>query len=163
SGRADRRNRNAVAALAVEIYLLGGGNLGEMPFHQIAQLREIRATRVLESRHAVLNPANLSARVLDDPSCLGARFAQDELRLFVRLLADVAAQLLRRNQRLVDRLVTLAERAKLLVKSTSLGLELLIQARQSLQFLGHLVAELVHALGIVAANRLAELVAANVE
>ena len=82
------------------------------------------------------------------------RLAQDELRLALRLLADLAAQLLRADERVVERLVALAKRAQLLVEALRLGVELLGLARQPLELLGHLLAELLDALGIVAAQRL---------
>ena len=118
---------------------------------------------MLESRHTLLHAANLAARVLDDTVRLGAGLSDDELSLLVGLLADVAAELLRRDQCLVDRFVAFAERAELLVEAFCFGFELLVEARQAFQLLGDLVAELVDSLGIVAADRFAELVAANVE
>src|SRR5215831_10175350 len=118
---------------------------------------------MLETRDAFLHPADFAARLLDDAVRLGPCLPDDELPFLVGLLADVAAELLRGDQCLVDRLVPLAERAELLVEALGFGLELLVEARQAFQLLGDLVAELVDALGIVAANRLAELVAANVE
>ena len=80
-----------------------------------------------------------------------------------RLLADLAAKLLRRDERVVDRLVALAKRAQLLVKAARLGVEILIDSRQALELLGDLLAELIDALGIEAAQGFPELVSPNVE
>src|SRR5262249_7616914 len=79
-----------------------------------------------------------------------------------RLFADLAAQLLRRYQRVVDRLVALTEGTELFVKTARFGVELLVDARQPLELFGHLLAELIHTLGIEAAQRFSELVAPNV-
>src|SRR6185437_10218490 len=79
------------------------------------------------------------------------------------LLANLAAELLRRDERFVDRLVALAKGAELLVKAARFVVEVLVDAREPLQLFGHLVAELVHPLGIVAAERLAEIVPAHIQ
>ena len=104
-----------------------------------------------------------AARLVDHSSASARASRRIELPFLLRLLADLAAQLLRGDERFVDRLVALAERAQLLVKAARLGVEILVDARQPLELLGHLLAKLIDALGIVAAQRLAELVAANVE
>ena len=111
----------------------------------------------------VVQVADLIPAPLEDLLGFAARLTKDQLRLALRLLADLAAKLLRTDQRVVERLVALAERAELLVKSLLLRLELLSLARQALELLRHLLAELLDTLGIVSAQRPAEIVPANVE
>ena len=79
------------------------------------------------------------------------------------LLADLAAELLGADERVVQRLVTLAEGPKLLVESLGLRLELLRLARQPLELLRDLLPELLDPLGVVAAQPVAEVVAPHVE
>ena len=67
------------------------------------------------------------------------------------------------DQRVVERLVALAERAQLLVEAPRLGVEILIDARQPLHLLGDLIPELIDARGIVAAQRATEVVAPHVQ
>ena len=133
--------------------VLRGRDVGELPLHHHAKLREMAAARALELRDVRLELPDLVAAALQISLRLGARLAEDELRLALRLLADLAAKLLRAHERVVQRLVALAERAELLVKALRLRLELLGLARQPLELLRDLRAELLHALGIVAAQR----------
>src|SRR5688500_12565654 len=94
--------------------------------------------------------------MLDDALSLRLRFLEDELCFTLRLVADVRAQLLRCDERFVQRLVTLAECAELLVKAARLGVEILVDPAQPLHLFGNLVAKLLHFRGIVATQRTAE-------
>jgi hypothetical protein len=102
-------------------------------------------------------------RGLDDPLSFRLRFAKNQLRLALRLLANLTSKLLRRDQCVVQCLVTLAERAQLLVKASRLRIEILIDSREPLHLLGNLVPELIDARRIVAAQRPAEVVAPHVQ
>ena len=111
--------------------LLGRGDLRQLALDQHAHLREIRAPRAIERRDLILDAADFGARLVEHPLGFRARFAHDQLRLLLRLLADLAAQLLRRDERVVDRLVALAKRAQLLVEAARLRLEILVDARRA--------------------------------
>ena len=95
-----------------------------MPLCHRAHLREVGAARALERVDLDLKAAHVDARLVKQAFALGTRLAQDQLRLAVGLLPGFGAQLLRGNERVVERLVALAERAELLVESLRLGLEL---------------------------------------
>ena len=111
----------------------------------------------------VVQVANLIPAPLENLLRFPARLAKDELRLTLGLLADLPAKLLGADERVVERLVALPERTKLLVKSLRLRLELLRLPRQALQLLRHLLAELLHAFGIVSAQRPTEIVPPDIE
>src|SRR5262249_21978868 len=111
----------------------------------------------------ILDTPHLGARLVEEAFGLRACLADDELPFLFGLLPDLVAQLLRGDQRVIDRLVSFTKRSELFVKPARLGVEILIDARQPLELLGDLIAELVDALGIVAADRLAELVSARIE
>jgi len=128
-----------------------------------AHLREVRATRALERLQLVLHLAHFGARRFDVPLAFCLRFADDEGRLALRLLARLLPHLLRGDERLVQRAVALAERAQLLVEGARLLVQILVHACQALHLVGDLIAELVDARGIVAAQRATEVVAPNVE
>jgi acetolactate synthase regulatory subunit len=49
------------------------------------------------------------------------------------------------------------------MEAARLGIEILVQAREALELLGNLVAKLIDPLGIVAAQRFAEFVPADIE
>src|SRR5262249_4885716 len=102
----------AVSAGDIAGRLFGRRDLGQMPLDERARLCEKRAARTIERRQLILHAANLRAAVLHDSLRFGPRLADDERGFLVRLLADVAAELLRRDERFVDRLVALAERAQ---------------------------------------------------
>jgi hypothetical protein len=70
---------------------------------------------------------------------------------------------LRADQRIVERLVALAEGAELLVEPARLGVELLALAREALELVGDLLAELVDTRLVVAAQRRPELVPPRVD
>src|SRR5581483_741902 len=89
---------------------------------------------------------------LHDPLPFRSRLAQDKLGLPLRLLPDLRPELLRRDQRVVQRLVALAKDAKLLVEPPRPRLEILTLAREPLKLLGDLVPEILDALRIVAAK-----------
>ena len=80
-----------------------------------------------------------------------------------RAFADLGTELLRADEGVVERLVALAEGPQLLVEALGLGLELHQLAAQALQLVGHLGAELLDALRLVATHGLAEVVAPHVE
>jgi hypothetical protein len=93
------------------------------------------------------------ARPRGPPAPLGPRLAPDQLRVALGLLARVGAQLLRGDERVVQRAIALAERAQLLVEVARLLLQLLIDAHQPLELRGDLLAELLHTGLVVAAQR----------
>ena len=70
-------------------------DLGELSLDHHAQLREVVRGAPLQLAMCVLETADLAAAALEDALALGARLAQDQLRLALGLLADLAAQLLR--------------------------------------------------------------------
>ena len=124
---------------------------------------EVRSARPVETVELFLHAAHVGLRGLDDALPFRLRLTDDELRLALGLLADLATQLLRRHQRIVERLVALAECAQLLVKAPRLGVEILIDSGQTLHLLRDLIPELIHARRVVAAQRPTEVVAAHVE
>src|SRR5690606_9666710 len=101
--------------------------------------------------------AHSGPRWVDDAIAFGARLAQDELRLTIGLLADLRAQLLRGHQRIVQRLVPVAIGAQLLDRRLVLAIQLVVEADQPLQLLGHPRAEFLHPHGLVAAELSAKL------
>ena len=138
--------------------------LRELAFRDLSQLADEGAARLLEPDHVGLELASIVSNAVELALALRTRLAQDELRLSLGLLANFGAQLLRGHERLVERLVALAERAQLLVESARLGVELLIHPRQTLELFRDLIPEVLHFLLVVAAKRLgAEVVASNVE
>jgi len=141
---------------------LGGLQLGEVTLRHRAHLREIVPARPLERVDLDLKPAHFRAGFIQHALAFGARLAQNQLRLAIGLFARLRAQLLRRDQRVVQRLVTLAECAQLLVESLGLRLEFLVHAAQPFEFVGDWIAELVHARLVVAAQRRPEVVAPRV-
>ena len=153
----------SVARDVRDLRLLRRLNLGQLTLGDQSQLREVRAARSFERLELILHAANLRARLVDDSLGVGLRLAKNERRFLVRLLLDVCAQLLRGDERFVDGLVALAKCAKLLVESARLRVEILVQSRETLELFGDLIAELVDALRIVAAQRFPELVSADVE
>ena len=124
--------------------LLGRGDLGELALD--AARGAARGTRGARDR---ATPSWSSMRRTSARASSSSRSASAcasrmmSCAFLLRLLADLAAQLLRRDERLVDRLVALAERAQLLVEAARLRVEILIDARQPLELLGDLIAELV--------------------
>jgi hypothetical protein len=85
---------------------------------------------------------------------LRLRLTHDELRFALGLLADFAAQLLRADQGVVQRLVAVAKGLQLLVEAARFLVEFLIGARQSLDLLGDLFTKLVDARPVVPRNAL---------
>jgi hypothetical protein len=69
-------------------------DLGELPLNARPELREERATLPDELVQLGLDAADLVLRLVDQAVPLGPRLAQDELRLAVRLLPDLAPELL---------------------------------------------------------------------
>src|SRR5690606_8345373 len=136
--------------------------LGDVPFGDRPQLSEVGATRAVELLDVRLQRRNLLPRLRDDLLRRRLRLAAHQLGLARRLVLHFLAQLLRRDQGLVDRLVALAVMLELLVAVADLGLELAIRADQALEFLRQLLAELVHALAVVAAHRAAEVIAPHI-
>jgi len=140
-----------------------GLDLRELTFHHRAQLRQVRPARANETLDLVLEPACLGADALDVLLDLGARFAHQQLRFAVSLLADLGAELLRGHERVVERLVALTERAELLDEALRLLIEFLICPREPLDLGRHLIAKLVDARLVVSAQGGAEIVPANVD
>ena len=106
--------------------------------------------------------ADIGPRGLEKLFSFRARLAKDQLRLAIGLLARFGAQLLRGDERIIEGLVALTKRAQLFVKSLGLRLEFLVHARQPLQLIRDLVAELVHARLVVSAQRRPEVEAPRV-
>src|SRR5215213_1215247 len=135
-----------------------GLDLGELALHHRAQLRQVRPARANETLDLLLEPACLGADALDVLLDLGSRFAHQQLRFAVRLLADLRPELLRGYERVVERLVALTKRAELLDQALRLLVELLICPREPLDLGRHLIAKLVDARLVVSAQRGAEIV-----
>ena len=81
----------------------------------------------------------------------------------ISLLADLRAQLLRGDEGVVQRLVAFAKGPKLLVEPLCLLLEVLIRPNEAFDLGRDLIAELVDARFVVAAQRRPEIVPADVE
>src|SRR5205823_5117041 len=126
-------------------------------------LCQICPSRAVEIIKLFLHAPHIGFGGLDDSLALPLRLAKNQLCLALCLLADFTAQLLRRDQRIVQRLVALAERPQLLVKATRLRIEVLIDARQAFHLLGNLIPELIDARGIVAAQRAPKVVAPYIQ
>jgi hypothetical protein len=154
--------------------LLRRRELRQLPLGQQAELREIGAVRPVERGDLLLDAPLLAAqllgalasavdRVAPDLIALGPRLAPDQLGLALGLLLGLVPELLRRDQRLVEGAVAIAERAQLLVEVAGLLVELLVQTRQTLELRGDLLTELLDARLVVAAQGGAEVVAPRIE
>ena len=137
--------------------------LGELPLEMMTQLRQVAPTPAPERMHLFLTAAQLVAHPLQELVRLGLRLTYNQLRLALRLRLDVGAQLLRTDQRFVERRIAIAKHLQLLVLVARLLLELLVGARQALQLSGHLLTELVNARPIVATEFAAKIKASRVE
>jgi hypothetical protein len=74
-------------------------DLGQLPLDHGPELGEIGAALFHESVELCFDLPDRGPRFVDDPLALGARLTEDELRLAVGLLADLAAELLCRDER----------------------------------------------------------------
>src|SRR6476661_4638961 len=145
-----------------------GRGFRRFDFHELAldhrpELRQVRTPRAYQALDLILEAAGFGTDGLEVALDLCSRLAHHELRLAIRLFTNLRPKLLRRDERVVERLVALAERAKLLHGPLRFLLELLIRAAEPLHFGRDLVAELVDPRLVVAAQRRAEIVPADVD
>src|SRR5688572_33413457 len=80
----------------------GRRDLGQLPLDEDTKLREIVAPETLERGQLVLDAADVRLRAREDPFGLHLRLAQRQLRLALGLDPHLGAELLRRDERLVD-------------------------------------------------------------
>jgi hypothetical protein len=131
--------------------------------NKAAHLRQVAAPRPLQDFQFGLHAAYFRANFFEEALTLTLCLAHDEHGLALRLFLGFLAQLLGRNESVVHSAIAFAKRAQLFVKRARFLIEILIDATQSFQFVGDLIAKLVYAGWLIATESVAKIVTPYIE
>src|SRR6478736_1073164 len=137
-------------------------DLAELALEEGAEIREVGGELALRRLEAVAHHPFLVLGAGHDAERFRLGLTQHRLCLPFRLLLHVGAELLRRHEGLIHRLLALAEGAELLLHPAHPLLELRPLAQEPIERLGDAVAELLDLRDVIAAERACEFLPAYV-